>query len=311
YLITSPNVDYVPLPVLGRIEVFVRSDGRYGIEDPFQHPQLFASSWPHMVMILRRPEDPSDPRQVIWWTPSADDFSRFDNCVVFGLGKLLKERLMPLASLVASCSERTSRYCLEHRPPRCRIHYLESSMRLAMGRLLDIPATFRDTVIQVASLQRFWLECMAWLDWMECCQDAAVVADMKRPCAVKSGVIGAFTNDPSAIQRLSATGIPVWFLRFPEQIVGQHALVVRKVVPIEPASSVVTSGDLIGKRVYIGLVGESHIASLARTQHIYNDFEVTPMPDVEQVTMPAYPDSSTRYKPCASGCHVQLVIADS
>lgn len=57
---------YVPQPVLGRIQVLVREDGRYGVEDPIQWPQLFTTQYCHFPLILRRPSDSEDPRQPIW-----------------------------------------------------------------------------------------------------------------------------------------------------------------------------------------------------------------------------------------------------
>ena len=66
WVLTSPNSSFVPLPVLDRIQVEVKSDGRCGIEDPIQWPQLFSKVYCHYALILRRPDDPNDPRQPIW-----------------------------------------------------------------------------------------------------------------------------------------------------------------------------------------------------------------------------------------------------
>ena len=41
YIITSPNVDWIPQPFVGLIRVFMRADYRYGENDPFQWPQVF------------------------------------------------------------------------------------------------------------------------------------------------------------------------------------------------------------------------------------------------------------------------------
>ena len=42
YVVTSPNMDYIPEIVYGNIEVFRRGDGHFGLHDPIRWPQMFA-----------------------------------------------------------------------------------------------------------------------------------------------------------------------------------------------------------------------------------------------------------------------------
>ncbi|THG97080.1 hypothetical protein EW026_g4855, partial [Hermanssonia centrifuga] len=55
YLVTSPNVDWIPRPVYGMVSVSLRHDARFGIHDPILWPQVFVKqsrySWLCAVML--------------------------------------------------------------------------------------------------------------------------------------------------------------------------------------------------------------------------------------------------------------------
>lgn len=40
WVVTSPNVPYIPKTILGPRVIRVRKDGRYGLEDRVQHPSI-------------------------------------------------------------------------------------------------------------------------------------------------------------------------------------------------------------------------------------------------------------------------------
>ncbi|THG97163.1 hypothetical protein EW026_g4788 [Hermanssonia centrifuga] len=69
YMITSPNVEFVPLPIWGTIKLRMRADGRFGIHDPVNCPQMFLYKHGHLAALLRKPDDLHDP---ITWKHSAD-----------------------------------------------------------------------------------------------------------------------------------------------------------------------------------------------------------------------------------------------
>ena len=73
YYITSPNCDFIPEPLVGRVVVIMRDDYRYGPPDPIQWPQVMSANFEYLCAILRRVPD-SDPRAPIWQDPREEDF---------------------------------------------------------------------------------------------------------------------------------------------------------------------------------------------------------------------------------------------
>ncbi|KAK7025383.1 hypothetical protein VNI00_016019 [Paramarasmius palmivorus] len=54
--ITSPNDFHIPEPPVGSTrDLYRRADGRYGLDDPIQHPQPFNSRSPYLPCIPARP----------------------------------------------------------------------------------------------------------------------------------------------------------------------------------------------------------------------------------------------------------------
>ena len=54
YVITSPNMEWVPEPFVGLVQVHLRKDFRYGVEDPFQWPQVYSEGFEFLSAVLRR-----------------------------------------------------------------------------------------------------------------------------------------------------------------------------------------------------------------------------------------------------------------
>lgn len=72
YIVTSPNMNFIPEPPLGRVVVRVKTDGKFGKEDPLNWPQLFADD-PHLVFLSCIPRKSCPTRQSPTWTTPADD----------------------------------------------------------------------------------------------------------------------------------------------------------------------------------------------------------------------------------------------
>ncbi len=77
--------------------------------------------------------------------------------------------------------------------------------------------TFCDLTNQVANVQRTWLECQAYLDWLRAIF-LLVEWTPSDPAPLKANRMGAFSIDHRVLQMLLALGIPVWFVRRSNQI---------------------------------------------------------------------------------------------
>lgn len=261
---------YVPQPVLDRVRVEVKSDGRYGIEDPIQWPQLFSSEYCHYALILRRPTDPKDHRQPIWWNLTKQDFIPIHGSAVSFLGTLAPGPRRQLERLVSSMSLKIASYVSQRGGPPTYINFCDLSMRAAMS-CLTFPSTYRDICVQVVNVQRYWLEAEAYLEYMNSYRNRFLdTSTFNCPPPQPSDIfMGTYTADPVAAFKLFKAGIPVWLVRSPEAITSDIAI--KEIVRLSYPTEIEAGYAGFGQLVYVGQVGERHHAALNRGGHTYMD----------------------------------------
>ncbi|KIM54120.1 hypothetical protein SCLCIDRAFT_137446, partial [Scleroderma citrinum Foug A] len=72
-VIKSPNVDFVLEPhTFEEEELCPHADGRFGLIDCFQWPQIYEREYDHSVCIPRKDSLPS--LAIVWYDPTHDDF---------------------------------------------------------------------------------------------------------------------------------------------------------------------------------------------------------------------------------------------
>jgi hypothetical protein len=79
WTIKALNITWIPQPILGQVEVQIREDGRFGLEDPLNWPQCHCSDKPYLALIRRRPSSPDHPSFVLWDKPAYGDFERVND----------------------------------------------------------------------------------------------------------------------------------------------------------------------------------------------------------------------------------------
>ncbi|RPD55262.1 hypothetical protein L226DRAFT_547887 [Lentinus tigrinus ALCF2SS1-7] len=244
YLITSPNMDFVPSPFVGIVEVSMRADYRYGAFAP------------------------------IWWTPLPDDFEYVEGSWITCLGLLRRQSTEALNSLV----DELSRLVSLRDESDSSLSVLHTSMLHCRNRLRYFPCTFRDAVLQVHETQRYWLLIRAYLDY-ENYLDVSPTVVPSSP--VRTDLMGAFTTDPGVVQLFFNSGIPVWFIRSDTSILADT--IIRAIVPpTSPVNVCLERGPDGGLVLYKGLCGQRHILETMRFGHTYLDISRTPLlaPDV-------------------------------
>lgn len=268
WVLTSPNVTFVPNPVLDHIRVEVRSDGRFGLQDPIQWPQLFSRMYSHYPLILRRPADPNDPRQPIWWRPTKQDFIPIHRSAVSCLGTLAAQPRRRLGQLVEGMTSRVSLFVEKQTKPNQYINFCNLSMRAAFN-CLTFPSTYRDLVVQVANVQRYWLESNAMLEYLGNHIDRFLTLAVGPPPPAELSFMGTYTADPVAAWKLFSAGIPVWLIRASHSITSDVS--VADLVFLSRPTDIETNSTGFGQLVYIGHVGERHHAAVSRGGHTYMD----------------------------------------
>ncbi|KAI1796489.1 hypothetical protein LXA43DRAFT_937471 [Ganoderma leucocontextum] len=275
-LITSPNAEYIPQVEHGLLTVHLRDDGRFGLADPVNAPQIFLWKYPYLCAILRPVQD-HDPLAALWKIPTKDDFIPNKGAVVCGFGRLSPAFLAPLDVLVAETMHRTgdmSSHTSGNAPAEqeADFRWYVVAMRRALDRLRYMSATFRDQVIQVAQLQRYWLLSNAYVEYQSRLHAAS--SGISPAADVAQGLMGAWSTDPKVVQHLMALGIPVWFLRAHHLIHGEVRI--RSLLPILDAQHI-TSVPFFGEEpLYRGLAGDAHLEATMRRCDTYRDLSRTP-----------------------------------
>ncbi|OBZ70847.1 hypothetical protein A0H81_09432 [Grifola frondosa] len=280
WIITSPNVGFIPRPIIGLVEVRLREDGRYGEVDPIQWPQLFDERLPHYAMIPRCAKDGQfnmHPAPAMWLNAKDSDFVPCGGgSMVEGLGFLRSVAVEALEKPVDHLSKLVTTV-FKQRPSR--LAFTEMSMRHACTRLRHCPATRRDIILQVAEVQRYYLETLAYLNWHAEFVDNPLASPDAVPITVADDLMGALTTDPGVVQKLMSAGIPVWYFRRPSQMT--QGVVIRRVVGISTPNVKTEHGMYHGVPIYTGSAGYRHLIAMGRGGHTYHDIASTPYPNVQ------------------------------
>ncbi|KAF9232466.1 hypothetical protein BU15DRAFT_29863, partial [Melanogaster broomeanus] len=206
-VITSPNMTFIPKPFLfEKAELRPLRDGRFGVIDVFQWPQLHSDQFAFSACIPRKSADSdNDAFALLWWTPSTAEFVKEKGCV-YDIGRLSSSMLQSFAllhlcllDLVHNDDALLSKY------PQLRHNAQLRSLQYAMQRLEHYPLTFRELLLQVAEYQRIGLDLVAYINFVQAIQ--------KPSRKVNTKFMGAFTGNPDTCQKYFNFGFPVWFIR--------------------------------------------------------------------------------------------------
>lgn len=266
-VITLPNMDFIPQPVIGRVKVKLRVDGRFGVEDPIQWPQLLSFKYSHFSCILREPSNAQDPRKLIWWKLNSQDFIPTHRTIVSSLGTLRPAFREALDALVLDLSARVRCYQVRHSDKLSHLNFCETSMRTSLN-CLSFLITYRDLLVQVVNVQWYWLECDTWIHWNEHILPV-ILKPLPSPIPVDHNLMGTFTSDPTAAFKLFSGGIPVWFLHLPDVITSETSIVL-VVLLTHPDKIEVDTGSF-GSTLYAGKAGEAHLMAVSMGGHTYID----------------------------------------
>ncbi len=273
--ITSLTTQYIPQFEHGLVTVHIRDDGRFGLADPLNAPQIFSLAYPYLCAILR-PVPDHDPL-IMWKCPTADDFVLNKGSVVGGFGQLSKAFLdafdLPVSEMVHRVKRASDGADAHHRAQR-RVHleWYVVAMRQALDRLRYMPASFRDQVIQVVQLQRYWLLAHAYLEYYS--RVRGVPAETSAMADVRNHWMGAWTTDPAIVQHLMVFGIPIWFLRTLEAV---HTDIRLRALVIVQDVRHITGIPFFGEEpLYRGLPGDKHLEASMRVCRTYRDLSRVP-----------------------------------
>lgn len=312
YVVTTPNMASVPQPVYGAITVTRQWDGHFGIHDPICWLQAFIGTtrWRYLVAIARKPGNKEDPRLPIWIPLVPAQIKPVkDSSMVKGFGVVSEDFVERLKPVVLGLSRRVNKFRWR-RDSHPELEYLETSMREAFDRL-SFPSSPRDLIRQVACVQRYWLLTDAWLEFhVHITGLYKFESDPQRRSREKprNDLMGGFTTVPEVAQNLFKFGVPVWFMRYPNQF--QSCDHVREIVEATAPAFPTDNGLFPSSPIYDGWAGEKHFAAIMIHAHAYMDLETTPFPAATQRPERALPASESA-EPSARGIHIAEASSSS
>ena len=271
YIITSPNSEHIPEPFVGLVHVCMRTDYRYGENDPFQWPQPLDLNYA-FLSVIRHPYPETHRYAPLWWSPQIHrDFEVIEGSAFTCLGHLRSPVFDALELLVFEMSKIVDEHIETTGQSPARLSVYRLGMIQSSERIKFFPSTFRDLAFQVRELQRFWLLCRAWVDYSRL---VAPGDTSSRP--LQTGYIGAFTTNPGEAQTFCRLGIPVWFIR-PVISVNQDAAQ-RVLVSLRAPSNLVREPwQTDAPAVFVGLSGARHLDVICAIKHMYLDVSQSPL----------------------------------
>ncbi|KAJ7168349.1 hypothetical protein C8R43DRAFT_984083 [Mycena crocata] len=232
----TSHAHYIPTLPTSSGKLSIRTDMRFGPDDPTLWPHIFSHEFCHFGAIPRK----SHADALMWWNPQHSDFvcPQSGKTLTRGLGKLSQERFSALASLVHKALGRYKSYTESISPPAKIMPWLNGyvqSLRLGLDRLQSLPSTYSRMVLGVTTLQRSYLELTAFLDYM-----TVYKPRMENPNTAIEGPpderLGVFTSDGEIAQKLYLAKLPYWFIR-PLALFTEGTNILRIVVPTESTRS--------------------------------------------------------------------------
>ena len=213
FLCTMPNQDVIWVPGNTRDGVYLHADLRYGPHNPTLWPlaQLYVSDLCHLGAIPSKPMDPDNPLSIMWWNPTCGDFISTEFGVLDGLGKLRSARYAQFQTMKREMVDRVDNYRRKSPQSNHWVFALEKMLVHACTHLGHLSTTFTQMVLGVTDFQRYYLELLGLLDYLETyllrmngIQPAATTVEK---------CVGAITVLPRVIQDFVTAGIPVWFVQ--------------------------------------------------------------------------------------------------
>ncbi|KAH0834936.1 hypothetical protein J3R83DRAFT_10626, partial [Lanmaoa asiatica] len=209
---TFPNMVFIPEPHNADEELRVRADGRFGTADCFHWPQLYAEEVCYAICIRRKDHHPSpDPLSFAWYRPTRDDFKPLPHAA-FLVSKLKQDKAAGIATLLKITSDQYNEWKKSCGEKVDIASHMLKSLEHDVLLLLNHPLTFHDLVVFVAQAQRYFLDLVAFLDYVSHVQHR-ITYPTTAHTPVRSDWMGCFTHSTKVCDDLFHAGVPVWLIR--------------------------------------------------------------------------------------------------
>ncbi|RDB16352.1 hypothetical protein Hypma_002981 [Hypsizygus marmoreus] len=216
WVVTTPNIGFLPKTIVGDHVVKARKDGQYGLEDRTLHLQYYSTYFEYICCIPRHPPPESkDPIHGMWWTPGPGDIDLIEGSAFDVLiGVLKKEHLNALRKFRDGYMVESREY-QEVKGHNSLCALLEMTMRHCFSKLANSGMTLKEIVLAVAEFQWACLDLHAWLDYVKIFSPRLSPGpeNRKETHTPDWTRMGAFTEEVLIAEQLWTMEIPVWLVR--------------------------------------------------------------------------------------------------
>ena len=209
-VVTSPNMDYVPVYPVETTLVHTYADGLWGPFEYSRFPQPLARGMWHIACIPASPLPPEVPA-VLWTLLSSSSHWREDLSLGFnGLGYIAADVQI---DLISAAQTSIRRFEDSHSPSNVYTYgkMLVLILRQVVDRMRYLPAAPNVAIAVAAHIQRVSLELCGLITYAEVVvprlESSEDYSDKLLP------VVGAFAREGTEAQNLTRVGIPTWFLQ--------------------------------------------------------------------------------------------------
>ncbi|KAF7973666.1 hypothetical protein HWV62_14642 [Athelia sp. TMB] len=269
---------HIPHFDINRVSVRLRADGRFGYHDHTLSPQSFSYRFSYRILIKRKPRQETCEDWCMWWSPTMANFAPLPSSAFSDIGRFRGAQLETIDRLTMIARNRA--YDLVHRYPDLNLRDLEftgTNMRRGVMRLRYNSYTYREMVLDVSQTQRYYHETVAYCDYIDGHWTARFAQPGRTSSRVLTEVLGAWSTDPSVVQKLFLAGIPVYFVRPSALLSGKEQVVNTQMSPVQDESIITADWTESGHDVpfparYIGAPSEAMHHALSE-ENRFTDIE--------------------------------------
>ena len=194
-------------------------------------PQPYLEGYPWLCLIPKRPKNPDNYKNVMWWMPTSAEFEQTEGMHIGGVGVIGGANMRLLDVEVHKLMERT-RLVMDKRTKEDIPSFMRGTLATLIHtwvRFDGYPATFEEKCLELSEVQRAWLELWAVLDFYHSNRGDIIDNRTGPPQQEARDVMGCLTSLMDVAQRCFISEIPVWLIRNHKVLLGGKVRVDRLV----------------------------------------------------------------------------------
>ncbi|KDR80499.1 hypothetical protein GALMADRAFT_62021, partial [Galerina marginata CBS 339.88] len=228
FIVTTPNMTYIPDFSLDSRVVQLRQDGRYYTGDFTQWPQWYHPSTAYLPFVRARPsreELRTHEFALAWYNLRREDFEYEEGSAFRDFGRIKQELGERVLTMRRDLGVKVEDYA-ERNPDNCTmleirdLRHCARGMKFASLALTVASQTYNDTLLTFTSFQRYYLETRAIWEFFKLHRPLSISISLEKQeeRGPMADLVGAVTCDMEVAQDLYNLSVPVWLVRPPSRI---------------------------------------------------------------------------------------------